>query len=299
MMSARELRTSGDAPGAGLLPASGVVSRRDLFGRFATGLGGAALATLLARTSAADAVPGEAADRPPHHVPKAKRAIQIFLQGGLSQVDTFDYKPELERLHGKAVPGDEKPQAFMGKVGLLHKPHFAFQQRGESGLWISDLFPHIAQLADELTVIRSMWSGTGNHTPATYEANSGFRTLGFPAAGAWISYGLGCEVDNLPTFVVLPDGRSLPTGRANNWTSGFLPARHQGVMLSTSGPAVRDLAPASPLDSEIQAARYAAVAELDRRYLARRGPEDGVESRMRSYELAARMQLAMPDAADL
>src|SRR5688572_27815119 len=173
------------------------LSRRDLLAQFATGLGGMALATLLARDAAAAPIPGEAADPPPHHPPKARRAIQIFLQGGLSQVDSFDYKPKLEELHGKSVPGDEKPVAFMGKVGLLHKAHFAFQQRGESGLWISDLFPHIGGVADELTVIRSMWSGTGNHTPATYEANSGFRTLGFPAAGTWLSYGLGCDVDNL------------------------------------------------------------------------------------------------------
>ncbi len=278
---------------------SAVVSRRDLLAQFASGLGGAALAALLSRQSMAGPIAGEAADAPPHHVPKARRAIQIFLQGGLSQVDSFDYKPELGRLHGKSVPGDEKPQAFMGKVGLLHRPHFPFHQRGESGLWISDLFPQIAQLADELTVIRSMWSGTGNHTPATYEANSGFRTLGFPAAGAWISYGLGCEVDNLPTFVVLPDSRSLPTGRANNWTSGFLPARHQGVVLNTSGPPVRNLLPATLLGGDTQAARFAAVAEMDRRYLARRGQDDAVEARMRSYELAARMQLMMPEAADL
>jgi hypothetical protein len=275
------------------------LSRRNLLGQFATGLGGIALAGLLARESAADPIPGEAADPPPHHAPKAKRAIQIFLQGGLSQVDSFDYKPELEKLHGKPVPGDEKPQAFMGKVGLLHKAHFSFKQRGESGLWVSELFPNLAGVADELTVIRSMWSGTGNHTPATYEANSGFRTLGFPAAGTWVSYGLGCEVDNLPTFVVLPDSRSLPTGGANNWSSGFLPARHQGVVLNTSGPAVRDISPASKLDGTTQAARFAAVAELNRRHLAQRRQESALEGRLRSYELAARMQLAIPDATDL
>jgi hypothetical protein len=273
--------------------------RRDLLAHFATGLGGISLATLLARESLAGKIPGEAADPPPHHPPKAKRAIQIFLQGGLSQVDSFDPKPGLEKLHGKSVPGDEKPQAFMGKVGRLHKGHFAFHQRGESGLWISDLFPQLATVADELTVIRSMWSGTGNHTPATYEANSGFRTLGFPAAGTWISYGLGCEVDNLPTFVVLPDSRSLPTGGANNWSSGFLPARHQGVMLSTSGPPVRDLAPASKLDAKTQAARFAALAEMNRRHLAERGGDDALAGRMGSYELAARMQLAIPAATDL
>jgi uncharacterized protein DUF1501 len=275
------------------------ISRRDLLSHFATGLSGMALASLLARDAAAAAVPGEASDPPPHHPPKARRAIQIFLQGGLSQVDSFDYKPELEKLHGKPVPGDEKPVAFMGRVGLLHKAHFEFKQRGASGLWISDLFPHIAGVADELTVIRSMWSGTGNHTPATYEANSGFRTLGFPAAGTWLSYGLGCEVDNLPTFVVLPDSRSLPTGGANNWSAGFLPARHQGVVLNTSGPPVRDLRPASAVDDATQAARFAAVAELGRRHLAERGADDGIESRLRSYELAARMQLAIPEATNL
>jgi len=275
------------------------IPRRNLLAQFATGLGGMAVASLLARDVAAAPVPGEAADPPPHHPAKAKRAIQIFLQGGLSHVDTFDYKPQLAKLHGKSVPGDERPQAFMGKVGLLHQAHFKFQQRGKSGLWISDLFPHLAEQADELTVIRSMWSGTGNHTPATYEANSGFRTLGFPAAGSWISYGLGCEVDNLPTFVVLPDVRSWPTGRANNWASGFLPARHQGVVLATGETPVQDLNPASNVNRETQAARFAALERLNRRHLQQHGDDDALESRMRSYELAARMQLAVPEATDL
>src|SRR5262245_20384216 len=274
-------------------------SRRDLLGHFATGLGGMALAALLARDAAAQSAPGATASPLPHHPPRARRAIQIFLQGGLSHVDTFDYKPALERLHGQSVPGDERPMGFMGRVGRLHRAHFRFRRRGRSGLWVSDLFPHLAGLADELTVIRSMWSGTGNHTPATYEANSGFRTLGFPAAGSWISYGLGCEVDNLPTFVVLPDSRSLPTGAANNWSSGFLPARHQGVILNTSGPAVRDLQPASRIDNRAQAARFAAIAELNRQHLARHGADDALQGRLQSYELAARMQLAVPGATDL
>src|SRR5262245_5631853 len=131
-----------------------------------------AMATLLARSAAAGPGPGAGANLLPHHPPRARRAIQIFLQGGLSQVDSFDFKPALERLHGKSVPGAEKPMGFMGKVGRLHKAHFAFKRRGQSGLWVSDLFPHLADVADELTVIRSMWSGTRAHTPATYEANS-------------------------------------------------------------------------------------------------------------------------------
>jgi uncharacterized protein DUF1501 len=273
------------------------LSRRDLLSRFGTGLGGIALASLLAREATAAVMPGQAADPPPHHSPKAKRVVQIFLQGGLSQVDSLDYKPELLKSHGKSMP--VPPEPFMGKAGLLHRPHWEFKQRGQSGLWISELFPHLAALADELTLIRSMWSRTGNHTPATYEANSGFRTLGFPSAGAWISYGMGSEVDNLPAFVVLPDSRSWPTGGANNWTGGFLPARHQGVVLNTNGPAIRDLAPASGLDAKTQAARFEALEHLNRRHLAQRGGEDALASRIRSYELAAKMQLAIPEAANL
>jgi hypothetical protein len=275
------------------------ISRRDLMSRFGTGLGGIAVASLLSRECSAAPVPGEAADPPPHHAPKARRVIQIFLQGGLSQVDSFDYRPELLKYHGKSMPTSERPDPLFGKVGLLHRPHWEFKQRGQSGLWISELFPHIAGVADELTLLRSMYSGTGNHTPATYEANSGFRALGFPCAGAWISYGLGSETDNLPAFVVLPDSRSLPTGGANNWTSGFLPARHQGVVLNTTGPAIRDLQPASGLDVKQQSARFNALAQINRKHLEERGGEDALESRIRSYELAARMQLAVPEAVDL
>lgn len=285
------------------------LSRRDLLANFGTGLGGMALVTLLARESAGapgvpsepstPGVPGEASDPPPHHPAKARRVIQIFLQGGLSQVDSFDYKPKLDELHGMSVPGEDRPQAFMGKVGLLHRAHFEFKQRGESGLWVSELFPRLAEVADELTVIRSMWSGTGNHTPATYEANSGFRTLGFPSAGSWVSFGLGCEVDNLPAFVVLPDSRSLPTGGTNNWSCGFLPARRQGVALSLKGAPVRDLQPTTALDDETQKARFAAVAELEKRRSRTHEPDEALASRLRGYELAARMQLAIPQATDL
>lgn len=275
------------------------VSRRELLARFGSGLSGIALASLLVGEGRGVFAAEEASDPPPHHPARAKRVVQIFLQGGLSQVDSFDYRPELIKYHGKSMPTTEKPDPLFGKVGLLHQPHFPFRQRGQSGLWISDLFPHLAELADELTLIRSMYSGIGNHTPATYEANSGFRALGFPAAGAWISYGLGCEVDNLPAFVVLPDSRSWPTGGTINWAPGFLPARHQGVVLNTQGPAIRDLQPASGLGAETQGARFRALAELNRRHLEERGGEDALAGRIRSYELAARMQLAVPEAVDL
>ncbi len=275
------------------------LSRRDLLSRLGTGLGGVALCSLLAREGGAAPLHGEAADAPPHHPARARRVVQIFLQGGLSQVDSFDYRPELLKSHGKSMTTPEKPDPLFGQIGLLHRPHFEFRQRGRSGLWISDLFPEIAGMADELTLLRSMWSGTGNHTPATYEANTGFRTLGFPCAGAWITYGLGSETDDLPAFVVLPDSRGAITGGANNWTSGFLPARHQGVVLNTKGPAIRDLQPASGLEAKVQAARYQALSALNRRHLESRGGDEALASRSRSYELAARMQLAVPGVVDL
>src|SRR5262245_45207610 len=217
------------------------IDRRRLLGFASGGLLTAALAHLSARESSAAPIPGEAKDPPPHHPPKAKRVIHICCCGGYSQIDTFDYKPSLAELHGKPLGASERPDVFFGQVGLLRKNDFDFQQRGQSGLWISELLPNIAGVADELTIIRSMVADSSSHTPATMQENSGFRLNGFPTLGTWLSYGLGCETDDLPAFVVLPDPRGLPAGGTNNWTNGFLPALHQGVMFSPTGPAVRDL----------------------------------------------------------
>ena len=273
-------------------------SRRDFLSRFGTGLAGVALASLLSRDGLLRADSGVAPSAP-HFSPRARRAIHIFLQGGLSQVDSFDYKPELEKLHGKSYAG-EKPDVFFNSIGLLHKSHFPFKQRGKSGLWVSDLFPHIASVADELTVITSMKAEVGNHTPATYSGNSGFKVLGFPALGSWLSYGLGSLTDDLPTFVVLPDSRGLPTGQHNNWTSAFLPARHQGVVLRSSGPAVNDLYSAKPVDDATRLARFELLEKMNRRHAATRDAgADALEARVRSYAMAARMQASVPEAADL
>ena len=155
-------------------------SRRRFLDTFATGLGGIALSSLLARDSWGAPVPGEAADPPPHHPPKARRVIQVFLQGGLSQVDSFDYKPQLVKSHGRSLSSNEKPDVFFGKVGLLRANDWEFKQRGQSGLWISELFPHIATVADELCVINSMVAESSSHTPATFQESSGFRLNGFP-----------------------------------------------------------------------------------------------------------------------
>src|SRR5476651_1194272 len=222
-----------------------MINRRS-FLHFAThGLGGAALASLLAHDG--NAAPGEASDPPPHHAPKARRAIHICLCGALSQVDSFDYKPELNRLHGRSLQSSERPDVFFGQIGLLRRPDWEFRQHGQSGMWISNLFPEIAQVADELTIINSMVAETSNHTPATFQENTGFRLNGFPTLGAWMSYGLGSETDNLPTFVVIPDTRGQPAGGSINWSNGFLPARHQGVTMRSQGTPIDDLFPARDL----------------------------------------------------
>ncbi|MFO0883102.1 MAG: DUF1501 domain-containing protein [Pirellulales bacterium] len=180
-------------------------------------------------------LPPEAKDPAPHHPAKAKRVIQICLCGGFSHLDSFDYKPELAKRHGQSLGGSDKPEVFFGQVGLLRKNDWEFKQRGESGLWVSELFPHLAKVADELTVVRSMVADSASHTPATLHENTGFRQNGFPNFGSWLSYGLGNVTDELPAYVVLPDARGLPAGGTSNWSNGFLPAQHQGVMFQSKG----------------------------------------------------------------
>lgn len=201
------------------------MDRREFLSWVRGGLAGAAAATLLLRDGIAQAEePGEATPPCPHFPARATRALHICLCGAMSQVDTFDFKPGLFRSHGKSVNSSTKPDTFFGQIGRLRQPDWPFRRRGESGLWVSDLFPNLAEMADELTVIRSMVAETSNHTPATFQENSGFRLNGFPAAGAWLSFGLGNESDDLPAFVVIPDAREFPAGGAINWTNGFLPA---------------------------------------------------------------------------
>jgi hypothetical protein len=277
------------------------VSRRNFFSWVGGGLGTAALVGLLGgdRSARAAAVPGEADDPPPHRPPRATRAIHIFLCGGLSQVDSFDYRPALARLHGQPLPSGEKPDVFFGQVGLLRQNDWPFRQRGDSGLWVSDLFPHLAGVADELTVIRSMTAETSNHTPATFQANTGFRLNGFPTLGAWLSFGLGSETDDLPAYVVIPDARGVPAGGSINWSNGFLPARHQGVTIRGRGPAIHDLMPARPIDAATEAASRRLLAAMNERHLAERGESDALLARIRGYDMAARMQLAVPEVTDL
>lgn len=265
-------------------------TRRSFLSFPVRGIGATAALTLLLQN-------GRAA--PTHFPAKARRVLHLCLCGGLSQIDSFDYKPELEKRHGQPLGGSEKPDVFFGQVGRLRKNDWSFKQRGQSGLWISELFSHLAEVADELTVIRSMVAESSSHTPATFQENSGFRFNGFPALGSWLSYGLGNEADDLPAFVVLPDARGLPAGGTINWSNGFLPAQHQGVMFHSTGPVVQDLFPARPLDPDADRSARELQAQLNELDLADRGGNAELAARMKAYELAARMQLAVPRVTDL
>jgi hypothetical protein len=238
-----------------------------------------------------------------HHPAKAKRIIQLFMNGGASPMDTFDYKPELERLHGQMLGPKEKPEGFTAPAGAVMKSPFEFKQHGECGQWVSSVFPEQAKLVDNMAFLMGMTTKTNVHGPGSYMMNTGFLIPGFPCMGAWISYALGDLSDNLPSFVVLPDYRGLPYNSKGNFSAGFLPARHQGTLIDLGGPqAVPDLF-ADPGYKFAQGAGdqrgLEMLQRINRRY-ASRHPEDSLlEARIRSGEVAARMQLSAPEAFDL
>jgi len=276
------------------------MSRRDFFSWAQTGLAGTALMDLLLKPKPSRAAePGNDSSSATHFPPRVKRVIHVCLIGGLSHLDSFDYKPSLKKLHGKVMPSDKPPETFFGKIGLLRKNDFEFQQRGQSGLWISELFPHIANQADELTLIRSMQADSANHTPATFQENTGFRLNGFPVLGAWLSYGLGCETDELPSYVVMPDVRGYPAAGTINWSNGFLPALHQGVPFQSQGPAIRDLFPGREISKATEVASRQLLNQFNESHLERMGVNGELVARIRSHALAAKMQLAVPRVTDL
>lgn len=271
-------------------------SRRRFLWNSGGGLGAIALTQLLQApsTAAADGL---------HHPAKVKRIIQLFMTGGASPMDTWDYKPELERLHGQKLGPKEKPEGFVAAPGAIMKSPFSFQQHGECGRWVSSLFPEQAKWVDEMAFLMAMVSRTNVHGPGTYMMNSGFLLPGFPCLGAWISYGLGNLTDDLPTFIALPDARGLPYNQRGVFSAGFLPAVHQGTVIDAAGAsAVPDLFPgtefafASP-EADREGLRL--LGRLNGQHAATRSDDSRLEARIRSYELAAKMQLSAPAAFDL
>jgi hypothetical protein len=286
-------------------------SRREFLWRFGGGLGGVALAQLLASQQllganaiAGPAVPGVLANKL-HHAPKAKRVIQLFMNGGASQMDLFDYKPALFKNHGQAFdPGTgARVEAATSEVGKVLKPSFEFKQYGQCGRWVSSLLPHTAKCVDDIAFFMAMTSRTNVHGPGSYLMNTGFLLPGFPSFGAWTSYALGCETDNLPAFVVLPDSRGLPYNQKGNFSAGFLPVSHQGTVTGANASApIADLripASAKYITPQAESDGRALLQKLNRAHLAMNEGDSRLEARIQAYELVAKMQLSAPAVFDL
>jgi len=283
-----------------------IVTRRNFLWELGGGLGGVALASMLARDGLLAAQPSignPVAARAPHFPAKCRAVIQIFCPGGLSHVDTWDYKPELARRAGKPFDPDGKLTFFASKPGNCQPSYWPFRQHGQSGRWMSDLFPKLAGSVDDIAFIHSMQSKTALHGPAMFMMNSGQIRPGFPAMGSWVTYGLGSESQDLPAFVVLPDPRGLPPGGVINWGAGFLPAVHQGTVIETAQgkPPIADLfAPdgyALPPDAERDGRDF--LQQLNTAHAGARSGDTLLEARIATYELAARLQLSAPEVTDL
>jgi len=270
-------------------------SRRELLARSATGIGATALASLMHRE-----VRGEPENallpKETHHPPRVQNVIFLYMDGGVSQVDTFDPKPELSRVNGQAFPQKIEPTQFNNIGNSLGSP-WKFQQYGESGTPVSDLFPYVAKHVDDLAVVRSMVSNFSEHTNANYFLHTGHGQQGRPGMGAWWGYGLGTKCQELPHYVIL-NGGLIPPGGLDNFGSGFLPASYQGSVLTNSNPPVANVR-RRELTQELQQNKLDLIRKLDAAALDRFGQDQQVESAIANYELAARMQLAVPDLMDL
>ncbi|RFC45885.1 MAG: Protein of unknown function (DUF1501) [Verrucomicrobia bacterium] len=282
------------------------LNRRSFLGHTATGLGGIALAHLLGREQASAATPirpniqpaNPNAPRLPHFEARAKRVLMIFCSGAVSQVDTFDYKPELIKRHGQPMPGAEGLVTFQGQQGNLTKSPWEFRPKGQSGKMVSDLVPHLGALADEMCFIHSLTGKTNTHGPGENFMATGFTLDGFPSMGAWATYALGSENDELPAYVAVPDPRGAPQSAGNFWGPGFLPAAFQGTDFNASQP-LRNLSRPSAFSPATDRATREFLASLNRHHLEKFPGDSELAARISSYELAARMQLSVPEVADL
>ncbi|MDG1896698.1 MAG: DUF1501 domain-containing protein, partial [Fuerstiella sp.] len=280
--------------------------RRDLLRRAGSGAGLLGLATLLQsegtvqQANAMDAS-NPLAPKDGHFDGRVKRVIWLFINGGPSHVDTWDYKPELEKSDGKELEGfDRFTGFFSNSVGPLMKSPFKFQQHGECGKWVSEIFPNLSQHVDKMAFIHSGHTESNNHSPALFMMNTGMPRMGNPCVGSWVTYGLGSESRNLPAFVVMsdPKGRGLPKGYSLNWGAGFLPSVYQGTWLKPQGDPIDNLKPPTDLNDSRQRAQLNLLASLNRQHLEQHAAERDLAARVESFELAYRMQVAAPEALD-
>ncbi|HSQ58382.1 MAG TPA: DUF1501 domain-containing protein [Gemmata sp.] len=289
--------------------ASFLLNRRSFLADASTGLGSIALAGLLAedgllaaeaKTPIRPTIRAEAplAPRQPHFTPKAKRVLTIFCSGAVSHIDSFDYKPELIKRDGQPMPGSEKLVTFQGENGNLVKPIWQFKPRGESGRMVSDLFPKLAEHTDDLCFIHSMTARSNTHGPAENQMSTGFTLDGFPSAGAWVTYALGSECQDLPAFVAIPDPRGVPQVGPNNWGSAFLPAVFQGTPFTADRP-IPHLQPPSSISAKTDRATRDFLTLLNDEHAKSHIGDTELAARIATYELAARMQLRAKEVADL
>jgi hypothetical protein len=281
-------------------------TRRDFLRRTGSGCGLMALATLLSDQGLLGAADTAASNpmlpHPGHFNAKAKSVIWLFMNGGQSQVDTWDYKPELAKRDGKEFEGFDKNTGFFtNQVGPLMKSPFEFKQYGQSGTWASEIFPNVVKHVDDMAFIHSCHTETNNHSPALFQINTGFSRMGFPCVGSWVTYGLGSENQSLPGFVVMYDtlGRGVPKGHAQNWGSGFLPGVFQGTALNIQGAPINNLARDERMTDTQQRAQLDLMRKLNKHYQQQSGEEAELAARIESFELAYRMQMAAPEALDV
>jgi hypothetical protein len=273
-----------------------VSSRRQFFTKAGSGLAGIALASLLK----ADAPPDPLAPKKPHHPPKAKSVIWLFMEGGPSHLDLFDPKPKLNELSGQPMP------ASFGKVltamgtgsNSLMGTKRTWKQYGQSGMWVSDWYPHTAQHVDEMSIIRSCWADGLNHVGSVCQMNTGSILAGRPSMGAWVTYGLGTANKNLPAFVVLLDDKE-PVGGPKDWSAGFLPATYQGTQLRQGDTPILHLKPPNGITDDEQRSKLEFLRQINSEFDNRHPGETEMEARIASYELAYQMQSSGPEAVDL
>ncbi|MGA2254474.1 MAG: DUF1501 domain-containing protein, partial [Thermoguttaceae bacterium] len=294
------------------------MDRRNFLCTAGSGLGAVALSCLLDRQNllAAGAVGamGDAASKEPirplidprrplaarqsHFPAKARNVLVIYCSGACSHIDTFDFKPELVKRHGQPMPTKEKLITFQGEQGALTQSPYTFQPRGKCGKMVSSLLPRLGELVDDICFIHSMTSKTSTHGPGELFMSTGFTLDGFPSMGAWVSYALGTDTDDLPAFVAIPDPRGVPQSSVANWGAGFLPAVFQGTAFNAQRPVGHVKLPAG-ISAEADRATRDYLKLLNDRHLERYPGDSELAARISSYELAARMQLSIPQVADL
>jgi hypothetical protein len=283
-------------------------SRRRFLAAATNGVGALAFAWLLDRDGLLRAEPAkpdlerkvyDLKPRAPHHEPRAKAMISLFMQGGPSHMDLLDPKPELNRLDGKPFPGSIKyDNAAQASSRVLGSP-WKFRKHGRAGIEVSELLPHLAEIIDDVCVIRSMQTGVNNHGQSIYALNSGRIVAGHPVLGSWLLYGLGSASQNLPAFMALPDPVSYPVVGNDHWSNGWLPSIYQGTVVRPREPRILNLDPPPHLKGRPQEDLLAYLAGLNRDHLAAHPGESDLDARIASYELAARMQVAAKEALDI